>query len=57
MEYTTTIQTTENLWKISNDLDSLIESLVFGKGKNGEYIITVQGILKRLDKEIENLEM
>ncbi len=55
-EYTTTIKTTENLWKISNDLDSLIKSLVFGQGKNGKYIKIVQGILKRLDKEIENLD-
>ena len=55
MEYTTTIKTTENLWQISNDLDKFIESMVWSDEKRGNDIKVIQGILKRLDKEIEIL--
>ena len=54
MENITTIKTTENLWKISNDLDKFIESMVWSGERRGKDIKVIQGILKRLDKEIDN---
>ncbi len=57
MEYTTTIKTTEALWGISNDLDKFIERMVWSGEKRGDDIKIIQGILKRLDKDIENFEV
>lgn len=52
---TTTIKTTAGLESISNAMDDLIESLVFGEGKNGRYIKVLQALNKRLDYEISYL--
>lgn len=54
MEYTSVIKTTENLEQISNELDDLIETMVFSGQRMGEFIKVLQGLIKRLDKEIES---
>ena len=52
---TTTIKTTDGLDSISNDIDDVIESLVYGECRNSVYIKALQSILKRLDVEIAHL--
>ena len=55
MEFTTTVKTLTELESICNDMDNLIELMVFGSGKNGEYIKVLQSLQKRLDMEIDKL--
>ncbi len=52
---TTTIKTTSELENITNEIDELIEMMVFGEGKNGKYIKILQSLNKRLGTEIDIL--
>ena len=47
----------QNLWDIANELDAFIESMVWSGQSRGKDIKTIQGILKKVDLEIERMNV